>query len=116
MLKSIAASWVAPAILIAIALVALVIALMAWVIHSSQSDRSGTVLEKRAYPETTELVPMYDPALHTVTNHTIVSGPEWALMVRRSGGQTIKVWVRRKVYEQCRVGDWYDSSRRMCRP
>ena len=64
MLKSFTASWVAPAILTATALVVLVTALMVWVVHSPQSDRSGTVLAKRAYPETTELVPMYDPSLH----------------------------------------------------
>jgi hypothetical protein len=116
MLKSITASWVAPAILIAIALVALVTVLMVSAMHSPQSDRSGTVQAKRAYPETTELVPMYDPTLHMVVNHAIVSGPDWALTVRRPGGQTIKVWVRRTVYEACRVGDWYDSARRVCRP
>jgi hypothetical protein len=92
MLKFIAASWVAPAILIAIALVALVTALMVRAMHSPRSDRSGTVLAKRAYPETTELVPMYDPSLHMMVTHTIVSGPDWALTVRRPGGQTIKLW------------------------
>ena len=90
--------------------------LILWAGHTTRSDRSGTVLAKRAYPETTELVPMYDPTLHMMVNHAIVSGPEWALTVRRPGGQTIKVWVRRTVYEVCRMGDWYDSTRRVCRP
>ena len=81
-------------------------------------DRSGTVLETRAYPESTEPVPMYDPTLHMMTVHSVVSGPDWALVVRRSGGHAmtaITVWVPRTVYEACHVGDWYDSSRRVCR-
>jgi hypothetical protein len=90
--------------------------LILWALRSPRSDRSGTVVAKRAYPETVDLVPMYDPTLHTVTTHTIVSDPDWALTVRRPGGQTIKVWVRRTVFEQCRVGDWYDSAKRICWP
>jgi hypothetical protein len=59
---------------------------------------------------------MYDPALHMMTAHTVVLGPDWALVVPRPGGQTIKVWVRRTVYEACHPGDCYDSARRLCRP
>jgi hypothetical protein len=59
---------------------------------------------------------MLDPTLDTISTHTIVSGPNWALTVRQPGGQTITVWVRRTVYEQCRVGDFYDGTRRLCRP
>jgi len=96
--------WLVPAVVVFLGIVFVVVVLILW------------VLAKHAYPETTELFPMYDPTLHTVTTHTVVSGPDWILTVRRPGGQTIKVWVRRTVYDQCRVGDWYDSLRRTCRP
>jgi hypothetical protein len=103
--------WAAPA-----AVVLIVVVLILWAIRSPRPDRSGTVVAKRAYPETTELVPMYDPSLHMMVNHTVVSGPDWALVVRRPDGETRTVWVRDAVYEACRVGDWYDSARRVCRP
>jgi len=96
--------WLVPAVVVFLGIFFVVVVLILW------------VLAKHAYPETTELFPMYDPTLHTVTTHTVVSGPDWILTVRRPGGQTIKVWVRRTVYDQCRVGDWYDSLRRTCRP
>jgi len=108
--------WLVPAVVVFLGIVFVVVVLILWATHTSRPDRSGTVLAKHAYPETTELFPMYDPTLHTVTTHTVVSGPDWILTVRRPGGQTIKVWVRRTVYDQCRVGDWYDSLRRTCRP
>src|SRR5262249_28737105 len=60
-----------------------VVMFILWALRAARTDRSGTVLAKRAYPETTAQVPMYDPALHTVTTHTIVTGPDWALTVRR---------------------------------
>jgi hypothetical protein len=86
---------------VVLTVIVMMVALIIWAAHAPHSNRSGTVLAKRAYPETTELVPMYDTALHMMTTHTVVSGPDWALTVRRPGGQTLKVWVRRTVYEQC---------------
>ena len=108
--------WLVPSVVVFVILVFVVVLLILWALRSPRPDRSGTIVAKRAYPETTELVPMYDPSLHMMVNHTVVSGPDWALTVRRPGGLTIKVWVRKTVYEQCRIGDWYDSVRRTCRP
>src|SRR6516164_10946348 len=105
-------TWLVPAVVVAfIVLVFVVVALILWAIRAPRPDRSGTVLAKRAHPETAELVPMYDPTLHMMITHTVVSGPDWTLVVRRPDGSTGTVWVRRRIYEACRVGDWYDSSR-----
>jgi hypothetical protein len=98
------------------AIVVVVVAIILWAIFSPHPDRSGTVVAKRAYPETTKQEPMLDPTLDTISTHTIVSGPDWVLTVRRPSGQTVTVRVRRTVYEGCRVGDFYDGTRRMCRP
>src|SRR6516225_11134120 len=107
-----------PAAVIAVAMAVALAVLILWMSVAPRPDRSGTVLETRAYPESTEPVPMYDPTLHMMTVHSVVSGPDWALVVRRSGGHAmtaITVWVPRTAYEACHVGDWYDSSRRVCR-
>jgi hypothetical protein len=62
--------------------------LILWATLSQHPDRSGTVIAKHAYPETTALVPLYDPTLHTVTTHTIVTRPDWTLTVRRPDDQS----------------------------
>jgi hypothetical protein len=101
---------------VVITVIAVMLALIVWTARAPQPDRSGTVLAKRAYPETVDTIPMYDPTLHTVTMHTIVSGPDWALTVRQPNGQHRIVWVRHQVYDQCHLGDWYDGPHRTCRP
>jgi hypothetical protein len=97
--------------------VILMVALIVWVAHEANAphpDRSGTVLEKVVDPGGTTFMPFIAGKLIGVI--PTIQPADYGLVVRRSDGSRRTAWVRRRVYEQCRVGDWYDSPRRMCRP
>ena len=64
------------AVIIAVCL--FMVAFIVWVTHAPRHDRSCTVLEKRAYPEETELVPIYNPALKGVILTPATTGADWA--------------------------------------
>jgi hypothetical protein len=99
------------------AVVIMMVALIVWAAHEAHAphpDRSGSVVKKYIEPEETHLTPVFIGKTMVLEPQT--TGPDWILVVRRPDGSRRTVWVRKRVYEQCRIGDWFDSPRRICRP